>query len=63
MQLTVIPVEPNSTASDFVNPITPCFAEVYGDCLGVAPNPSVDEIFTILPDSDFCIYGNVSLIN
>ena len=53
IQLTVIPVEPSSLAKDLVKPITPCLAAVYELLRGVAPSPSVEEIFTILGFSDF----------
>ena len=53
MQLTVRPVEPNSLAKDLVKPMTPCLAAVYGLLRGVAPRPSVEEIFTILGFFDF----------
>ena len=62
IQLTVIPCDPSSAAKDLVKPITPCFAEVYGLILGVAPIPSVEEILTILPQSDFLIKGRAALI-
>ena len=34
---TVIPSSPNSTASERVNPTTPCFAAVYADAVAEPP--------------------------
>ena len=62
IQLTVMPFLPNSTAKERVKPITPCLADVYGECIGEAPKPSVEEIFTILGVLDFSINGRHSLI-
>ena len=51
MQFTVIPSPANSTASERVKPITPVFAAVYGLAYFVAPNPSVEAMFTMRPPS------------
>ena len=62
IQLTVIPSFPSLVANDLVKPITPCLAAVYGLAPGVAPKPSVEEMLTILGDSDsLCVNLSYSL--
>src|SRR5699024_9141834 len=40
---------PYSSATDLVNPTTPCFEAVYGDIFGDPSNPAPEAVLTIAP--------------
>ena len=49
IQFTVIFISASSFPSDFVRPMTPAFAALYGAALGLPSFPAIEAILTIRP--------------